>query len=123
MSRRAPQILRAAAGRSRAARVAANESSSRQHIPYIRKVDPWTLETRSGDLIQGQADVAGRPDERKAPQHAAFVAALVSRRPRGPDEPFAFVKAQRGRGEATASGDVAHGEMVGSLHGYRTPLT
>jgi type IV secretion system protein VirB4 len=52
MSRRAPPILRAAAGRSRAARIAANEASSRQHIPYVRAVDPWTLETRSGDLVQ-----------------------------------------------------------------------
>lgn len=52
MTRRAPPILKAAARRSRAARVAANESSSTQHVPYIRHVDPWTLETRSGDLVQ-----------------------------------------------------------------------
>ncbi|MFI4981621.1 MAG: VirB4 family type IV secretion/conjugal transfer ATPase, partial [Nevskiales bacterium] len=52
MSRRAPPILKAAAGRSRAASIAANEASSRQHIPYVRAVDGWTLETRSGDLVQ-----------------------------------------------------------------------
>ena len=52
MSRRAPPILKAAAGRSRAARIAANEACSRQHIPYVRAVDPWTRETGSGDLVQ-----------------------------------------------------------------------
>ncbi|MDB5973309.1 MAG: VirB4 family type secretion/conjugal transfer ATPase [Nevskia sp.] len=51
MNRRAA-ILKAAARRSPAAQVSAREASSAQHIPYIRKVDPWTLETRNGDLVQ-----------------------------------------------------------------------
>jgi type IV secretion system protein VirB4 len=51
MSRRA-QVLQAASRRSPAARVAAREAGSAAHIPYVRHVDPCTLETRSGDLVQ-----------------------------------------------------------------------
>src|SRR6202020_708131 len=77
---------------------------------------------RGGDLVQGQAHVAGRPDERQSPQHVAFVAPLVSRRPRRPDESRVFVKAQRGRGEAAAGGDIAHGQMVSGPHGSSSSL-
>ncbi len=52
MTRRAPPILKAAARRSRAARIAARDAGSAKHIPYVRHLDPCTLETRSGDLVQ-----------------------------------------------------------------------
>jgi type IV secretion system protein VirB4 len=51
MSRRAP-VLKAAARRSPAARIAAREAGSAPHIPYVRHLDACTLETRSGDLVQ-----------------------------------------------------------------------
>jgi type IV secretion system protein VirB4 len=52
MRRRSAQILKPAAKRTRAARIAAKDAGSGQHIPYIRHLDRWTLETRSGELVQ-----------------------------------------------------------------------
>jgi len=52
MSRRPASILAPAARRTRAARVAALDAGSSQHIPYVRQLDPWTLQTRSGELVQ-----------------------------------------------------------------------
>ncbi|MDB5977350.1 MAG: VirB4 family type secretion/conjugal transfer ATPase [Nevskia sp.] len=52
MPRSAVQLLKPAARRTRAARIAAREAGSAQHIPYIRHADPHTLETRSGELVQ-----------------------------------------------------------------------
>lgn len=51
MRRQAP-VLKPAARRSMAARIAAREARAAQHVPYVRLADPWTLETRSGDLVQ-----------------------------------------------------------------------
>jgi type IV secretion system protein VirB4 len=51
VSRRA-LILKAAATRSRAARIAEREAGAAQHVPYVRMADAWTVETRSGDLVQ-----------------------------------------------------------------------
>lgn len=45
-------LLKPAASRSRAARIAARDAGASEHIPYIRHADPWTLQTRSGELIQ-----------------------------------------------------------------------
>jgi type IV secretion system protein VirB4 len=52
VSRRTASILAPAAKRTGAARVAAQDAGARQHIPYVRQLDPWTLETRSGELVQ-----------------------------------------------------------------------
>ncbi|MDR3418845.1 MAG: VirB4 family type IV secretion/conjugal transfer ATPase [Nevskia sp.] len=46
------QLLKPAASRTRAGRIAARDAGSGEHIPYVRHADAWTLETRSGDLIQ-----------------------------------------------------------------------
>lgn len=51
MSRRA-LILKPAARRSRPARIAEREAGAALHVPYVRMADAWTLETRSGDLVQ-----------------------------------------------------------------------
>lgn len=52
MPRRAALILNAAARRTPAARIAARDVGSRTHIPYVRHADAWTVQTRSGDLLQ-----------------------------------------------------------------------
>jgi type IV secretion system protein VirB4 len=52
MSSQTALLLNPAAGRTPAARVASRDAGSGQHIPYIRHSDAWTLETRSGDLVQ-----------------------------------------------------------------------
>ena len=50
--RRSAQLLKSAAARTPAARIASLDAGAAQHIPYVRHCDPWTLETRSGDLVQ-----------------------------------------------------------------------
>ena len=52
MPRRSAQLLKSAAARTPAARIASLDAGAAQHIPYVRHCDPWTLETRSGDLVQ-----------------------------------------------------------------------
>ncbi|MDZ4078499.1 VirB4 family type IV secretion/conjugal transfer ATPase [Hydrocarboniphaga sp.] len=52
MPRHAGLLLKAAAQRTPAARIAAREAPASQHIPYVRHADAWTLETRSGDWVQ-----------------------------------------------------------------------
>ncbi|MDE0855701.1 MAG: hypothetical protein OSA97_14890, partial [Nevskia sp.] len=49
---RLPAMLKPAASCTPAARLAAREASSAQHVPYVVHADPWTLQTRSGDLVQ-----------------------------------------------------------------------
>ncbi|MBL6748936.1 MAG: VirB4 family type IV secretion/conjugal transfer ATPase [Nevskia sp.] len=51
-SRAKAQLLKPAARRTPAGRIAARDAGSGQHIPYIRQADPWTLQTRGGELIQ-----------------------------------------------------------------------
>ena len=71
---------------------------------------------RGRDLVEGQPDVAGGPDERQPAQHAALVAALVARRPRRVDQALALVEPQGRRREAAARGDLADGQQIGCLH-------
>ncbi len=52
MSAPAQPLLKAAAQRTPAARVAGRDAGSSKHIPYVCQVDAHTLETRSGELVQ-----------------------------------------------------------------------
>lgn len=45
-------MLQAASRRTPAGRIAARDAGSGQHVPYVRHADAWTLETRSGELVQ-----------------------------------------------------------------------
>lgn len=107
MSRPAGRFLKAAARRTPAARVAMREAGSSEHIPYVRHADAWTLETRSGDLVQVltlegrsfETEDAGELDRLKATRNTLLRALaggdyalwqhIVRRRVR-PDLPHAF---------------------------------
>ena len=57
-----------------------------------------------------------RPDEGEPAQHAALERPLAAGGAGGGDQALALVVAQRRRGEAAASGDLAHGEQVARVH-------
>ena len=71
---------------------------------------------RRGHLVEGEPDVAGRPDEGEPPQHAAPVAPLAAGGAAGVDQAHPLVVAQGRRGEAAPVGHLAHGEQVGGVH-------
>ncbi|MDB5975031.1 MAG: type secretion protein [Nevskia sp.] len=53
MSRRIQSaLLKPATQRTRAGRTAARDAAGGEHIPYVRHADPWTLQTRSGEMVQ-----------------------------------------------------------------------
>ena len=52
MSAAQAPLLAPAAQRGRQARIAASEALAAAHIPYVRQADAFTLQTRSGDLVQ-----------------------------------------------------------------------
>ena len=65
-----------------------------------------------GDLVEAEADVAGRSDEGEPAQDRPGIAALAAGGPGRLDEALLLVEPQRRRGEAAAVGHLGDGEWV-----------